>query len=552
MHKSKDLLISFSKSFLFVGDVMHKYINEEKNRSETTKGAFSLLLSVIFVKLIGFIYKVPLSHILGDEGMGYFNSAYTIFAFFYMLCSGGVPRAVSILITEYSVKGREKDIEYLLRASVLFFGGIGAFFALLFLLFPGTISSMIGNGDAANSLMVIAPSLIFVSISGVFRGYLSGKGSFVSIAISEVLDAALKFIVGLLFAIIAKTHSLSAATISAYTIFGVTIGSFVSSIFLFISVNIQKARHKPRQNDRATVSLKDVLSAVIRISLPITTSSAVMGISNIIDLGSIMKRLINGGMSIENAVAVYGNFTTLAVPMFNLATALISPLSTSALPAFAALSIKNERARLGEELSKCLCNASLLCSPLAFAYLLFPKEILMLLFNDASARYAAPLLSILSYGVLIVPALTVINTFLEATGHQKLTLLSMSICAAIKLSVGVILLERYGIYGAPLGTVISYLCALVISLTLAIIKERISLAVFHSYFLFAFFAFSAVLISRSIYLHFGKGIYSPSLFLSSVFVAAIIYFILLVLFYSRNIKMRSFFVKITKKSEAHL
>ena len=109
--------------------------NERKRDVNVVKGALALTLSVVFVKIIGLVYKVPLSYVLGDDGMGYFNSAYTVFTFFYMLCSGGVPRAVSILITEMRVKGREETIPSVLRVALAVFVSLGAVFTLVFICF---------------------------------------------------------------------------------------------------------------------------------------------------------------------------------------------------------------------------------------------------------------------------------------------------------------------------------------------------------------------------------------------------------------------------------
>ena len=84
-------------------------------------GAFSLTLSTIIVKILGLIYKIPLSSLLGDEGMGYFNSAYTVYAFFYLLCTAGVPKAVMILISEAKAKGKDIEADKVVRvASVMF------------------------------------------------------------------------------------------------------------------------------------------------------------------------------------------------------------------------------------------------------------------------------------------------------------------------------------------------------------------------------------------------------------------------------------------------
>ena len=126
-------------------------LKEEKNNS-VIKGALSLTLSVLIVKIIGFIYKIPLSYILTDEGMGYFNSAYTVFTFFYVLCSGGVPRGVSILVAKASVEGSADDVEKILSVTLRVFISIGISFTLLLLLFSNFFAKLIGNSDAYFSL----------------------------------------------------------------------------------------------------------------------------------------------------------------------------------------------------------------------------------------------------------------------------------------------------------------------------------------------------------------------------------------------------------------
>ena len=139
-------------------------IKKEEN-DNLFKGAAILTLSVVIVKLIGFIYKLPLSYVLGDEGMGFFNSAYTVFGFFYLLCTGGIPRAISIITAGENDLQRSKKI---LKYSLGFFVTVGFGFTLCLFIFSGVIADFIGNSLARFSLVCIAPSLTFVSASGVF------------------------------------------------------------------------------------------------------------------------------------------------------------------------------------------------------------------------------------------------------------------------------------------------------------------------------------------------------------------------------------------------
>ena len=82
-------------------------MEEKENGKNMLIGAVSLTVSVFIVKLLGFLYKLPISRLLGDEGMGYFNTAYAIYGFFYILCTAGVPKAMTVpsIVSITTVRG---------------------------------------------------------------------------------------------------------------------------------------------------------------------------------------------------------------------------------------------------------------------------------------------------------------------------------------------------------------------------------------------------------------------------------------------------------------
>ena len=217
-----------------------KITDSEQGKDTLLGGALALTVSVIIVKIIGFFYKLPLSHILGDEGMGYFNSAYSIFTFFYMLCTGGIPRAVSITVTESLAKGRGEGASKILGVCLKLYVSIGIIFTLILMLFSSGFARLIGNSQAAFSLFCIAPSLSFVAASGVLRGYLNGRMRMKEIAFSEVLEGAVKFIFGLMFAMLGVRADMPTHMISALTILGVTSGTFVGTLFLSVCSKSEK------------------------------------------------------------------------------------------------------------------------------------------------------------------------------------------------------------------------------------------------------------------------------------------------------------------------
>ena len=432
-----------------------------KNKSENSKfisGTLWLGLSAIVLKVIGVIYKIPLSYYLGDEGMGYFNSAYTVYTFFYILGSAGIPKAIALLTSRATDEKREYEI---------YSTGIKAFFALGIILtavllgFSKPLSVFIGSERSYYSIIGIAPSVMFVCAIGVMRGYLNGKMRFEKIAVSELIGALSKLVLGLIFAYMGIRASLPLEIISSLAILGITLGSFFS--FLYLAKNIK------RQGARSPYDLR-IIREILKISLPLTLSASINGIAGLVDLTMILRGLTSIGYTDGVATVLYGNYSTLAIPMFSMLVALVTPVSVSVLPLLSKSHSLGNNEEFYNHLRTFSDVMSLIAIPSFFVFLFFSEECLVLLFEESSAVLGAPMLTVLSPSVLFFSVLLLVNTSLEAMGEIKIPVISISIGALAKLLIGVVLIrnEIIGIFAAPIGTVASYAISLLISYLLSL------------------------------------------------------------------------------------
>lgn len=489
-----------------------------------TTGAFSLALSTIIVKILGLIYKIPLSSILGDEGMGYFNSAYTVYAFFYLLCTAGVPKAVMILVSEAKAKGREVEERALVRTAMLIFAMLGIALTLAFILFAAPLSQLIGNSRSKATMIAIAPSILFVSLAGVVRGYLNAYMRLFDISASQIIEGVGKLVVGLLFASTGKRLELPIEIISALTILGVSFGAVFGLIYLLICSKIRIINNKTEQNS-IKLSKSAISKRIFSISIPITVSAAVMSLTNLIDLGLIMRSLREIGYSESQSNALYGNYTTLAVPMLNLAVAIITPISVSFLPVFTDCIVRMDAMRLKDTEKSALSISAFIAAPLTFGLILFPKEILDLLFTNSETRIGASLLCLLAPSVLLSSILININNYLEAHGRFRAPLISMTVGSFVKILASHFIITKsgIGIFGAPIGTVLSYGIALLVSLVIYVVSNRQHPPIFSTYFLPCVLSYVAVGVARGVYDGSSK---SPLNLVCSILLAALIYLIL--------------------------
>ncbi len=431
----------------------------QKGDSAFFRGAAWLTVSTLILKIIGLIYKIPLSYMLGDEGMGYFNSAYTVYVFFYVIGTAGIPKAISILVAKSKAENENLKDE-IFRVAFKFFFLAGLFLLALFFIFGEFIADIIGNEKSIYAMYAISPSILFVSAAGVIRGYLAGQMNFSHIAISELISGVLKLGLGLLFADLGARSGKSLPVIAAYTILGITIGALVSLVYLMV-INSRHRGVKARQK----VSGAKILTDILKIAVPITLASAVGSIVNIIDLTLVMNGLEREDYSITVANVLYGNYTTLAVPMLSMVSTMITPVTTAMLPLLAAGFSQDEKGEYNRRLSASLAISTFICIPAATYFAFFSKETLGLIFEQGSATLGAPMLILLAPATLLIGPLTVINTALEASGKPSVAFISLALGAVAKVAIAVILLSvsDIGILAAPIGTSASYLISYTVS-----------------------------------------------------------------------------------------
>ena len=433
---------------------------ETKKSDKLVKGTFILTLSVLVTKIFGVVYKIPLSYILSDEGMGYFNAAYTVFGFFYILSSSGVPKAITMITTGVEGWSSYKIYKFFLRIFLVF----GFLISFLFLVSAPLFSHCLATDNAYYSMVAIAPSLFFVAISGVIRGYLNSTSRLVPIAISQLIESFIKLALGLSFAIIAKELGLSVSLIASFSIFGITLGSFISCVYLLMMAKNQKTKNNTGQS--YYIERKTLLRKFVRIVMPLTVSSSVLSISNVLDIGLIIKGLTKSGYSEIEASALYGNYTTLTIPLLNLAVSLLTPICVAYLPKLTRLDQEGDLSGFDDTLKRNVLIITLISAPIGLAYCFYPYEILNILYTTEATEVGYKMLRSISISVILLPVLSILNTALEAKRRVKLSLISLAIGSLVKVFFTFYLISEtsLGIYSAPISTVISYFVSLIISL----------------------------------------------------------------------------------------
>lgn len=439
-------------------------------------GVAALTISNLITKILGLVFKIPMNRLMGDTAMGYYNAAYSIFTFFYMLSTAGIPVALSILVARAKAEEGSSQLKRVFRTALFLLTAIGILGTAILAWFADALANGIGAPPAAWCITVIAPTLFFICIASALRGYFQGLSCLVPTAVSQLIEVAGKVVIGIAFGVYALSLGFSPAITAAYAASGLTIGTALGMLYLVITKCLYREKTVPDRVPPQTY--RRIFAAFAAIALPVTVSSSVMSLTNMIDTALIQRLLQSAGLTQEAATAAYGNYTSLAVPLFNLPPVFVYPIAYAIVPRITGYQATGENAKLRECVVSVLKIASWIGIPCALGLSALSKPILTLLYRADSAAIAAPLLTILAPSSFLICLLAVTNSVLQATGKAYLPVIAMTAGAFVKIAASFWLIPHIGIAASPIGTFLCYavVCMVNLCCTAATVKGRLPVA----------------------------------------------------------------------------
>ena len=421
------------------------------------KGALILAIANLLVKVIGALFKIPLTNLLGPDGIGIYNAAYTIYNVLFVVATAGLPVAISKMVSESIANDKYAEARHIFivsRRLLLVVGAVGA--AILF--FGANLLSEKVNVRASNlAIMALAPSLFFVAVMSAYRGLFQGMSDMMPTAISEVIESVCKLFVGLLLAYLLMQSGKASA--SAGAILGVSTGGCLAAIFLFSYYGRVRGELKERASLAKDGKAKTnaTLKRLLKLAIPITIGSAVFTLASVIDLAMISNQLEGLGFDESTRITMYGYYSGHAVTLFNMPLTIITSISISVMPTLSSALAKNKKTAARTTVETAIRITLLFALPCAFGMSVLSSPILKLLFsNDATA---SGMLSILAFGIIFVSIVMVSNSILQAQGRVWVPVINMLIGGAVKVIVNFVLVGNININinGAPVGTVLCYI-----------------------------------------------------------------------------------------------
>lgn len=434
------------------------------------KGTLILITANAVSKILGAVLKIPLTYILGEQGMAIYQTAFSVYIMLLSLITSGLPFAISRYVSEERALNGYGNIRFATKFSLLLMAVLG-FLASLVMFFGADFFALsMKDPKAVFAIKAIAPSIFFVAIGCVYKSCYQGYACQTPTAISQVIEALIKLVCGYLLA--SRFSAFSAAYASGAAIFGVTIGEVVATLILFL---LYVPYRKNVRYEKRTKGRRKIARSLISIAVPMTACSLVSGLLGLLDASVIRSQLTNitfsesaarefvrlyspytdifsslsggGKLSLDGARWLYGAYSGYAATVFNLPSGILASFGVAILPVVSGGIISKNYGRLNKTVSAAAKTILLISLPASFVLALFSKEILYILFkNTASHLMLSAMAPILVFSALSQFYCSV----LHAGGSIMTPFRYVTVCNLIKIALTFVLVPigRLNILGA--------------------------------------------------------------------------------------------------------
>ena len=434
-------------------------------------GTALLALSTALVKVIGAFYSIPLKAIIGDDGFGFYSTAYEIYTLLLLISTAGLPVAMSRMISQASSLEQYKQVRKIYTVARTIFLSLGLGGTLLMVFGSKLLAGAMNHGDAWMAIAALGPACFLICLMSTYRGFFQGQSNMMPTSVSQVLEAICKLALGLGAAIVVLQLTNNYAMAAAAAILGVTASCLVSSLYL--NHCFRKGYKAMPLTGEEGESGKTIAKSLLAIAVPITIGAAGLQFLTVLETGTYMGRLLET-MTQEQANVQKGiyNFTQ---KIYNMPCAFITPITISAIPSITALLTKENHKGAKETAESAARVTALISAPCAVGLMVVAQPVVAVLGGYTGERLALAtnLMTILGACIVFNAVVLMTNALLQAHGHVNLPVINMFVGGILKLAAVFILTgnPHIGILGTPIGSLICYVS--ITALNLITIKRVI-------------------------------------------------------------------------------
>ncbi len=399
----------------------------KKIRSKLGVSALVLLVSGVVCKVLGALFRLPLTNLLGIEGIGIFQLVMSLYAFALVVTCGGVTSSLSKLISSARARGEQSRVSSYLKHALFVSVGLGLLIGLVFLVFSSYISAFQGI-DASYSYMIFIFLLPLGAGLSALRGVFQGHENMVPTAVSQIIEQVAKFGFGLLFAFYFSKLGVSQGVFGAFL--GILSSEIVAIIYLFVLFFF---KNKNIQRVKDLKSVKFARQEFNKANFPLMLSASVLPLVNAFDSLIIVPRLMLAGFENSVATQLYGLQAGVVGAILNFPLVISIAVTTTLLPNISYLISRGLGGR--HIIERGLKILLFLILPTTFGLVAISRQVLALVYQDLTKDLLNIAFLLMLYGgfsTIFTALMQYLTMLLQANGHFRFIFLITAIGGIFK------------------------------------------------------------------------------------------------------------------------
>ncbi len=474
----------------------------EKNNKKQSfmAGVFTIMFAQVLIKLLGFAYRHVLILVpeFGDEGSGLYGIGFNIYMLLLSITTVGVPGAISKMVSDRVARGKVKEAKHIFKVAMLLFIAIGLAGSIIMVLLASSMAKMAGNEAATGVLLALAPSVVFVAIAAVIRGYFNGlynmKPASINQTVEQIFKAGLTilFVYGIHYIYTNRVDLALSLGITENTVTMImavwanvasTLSTAIGLVYLFIYFKIHKKdideiKENIEEKEEQLKSVKDTIKSILALSIPMSLASIVSAVNRNIDsftVNNILQEVLptikptlagNARAIVDEATRLYGILSGKVDMLIGLPLAINVAFATAIVPAVSECLAKKDVESAANRISYSIRMSLLIALPCSLGLCVLAEPILELLFHGQvlTSPESVLLLQISAFTVLFTVTNQTINASLQGIGKIFMPALALLVGVIFKLILNLILIRipQINVYGAAIGSVCCHLTATII------------------------------------------------------------------------------------------
>ena len=438
------------------------------NKSKSIIGGMTVLgLAGVICKLVGVLYSIPLTWMIGTNGLGVYQAVFPAYNLLLTISSAGLPVAVSRLVARSLAKDDPRSAKHVFKTALLLLLTLGTIATIIMLAGSGALAAASDQPSSRIGFQVIAPCVAIVCVLSAFRGFMQGQQNMVPTAISQLIEQVGKVFLALPMAYFGSKMGVEYGAAGA--LLGTTIVEGLALLYMMLLYLRRRSSFSriPQLSNEAQESSASIAKQLMSISIPITIGACIVPFSQYIDSIMTVGRLIIAGVPTESAGSVYGLFSGTVIRIINIPTALALAVSMSLVPAISAAKAVNDDATVVRQTDLGMRFAFLIGLPCSIGMSVLAEPMMRFFYQGSIVEeqliLGGELLAMSSLTIVLFTVVQATTSVLQGLGKQRIpmyTLLAGVICKII-LNYVLIAIPSINIHGAPIASLVCYTVSMV-------------------------------------------------------------------------------------------